>query len=175
MDEFNAQAKAGGWPARVDLQLHLEAPQLTSLLAIWRKQAGERAMPRRDELSARVLKDVLAHVTLFERIGTLPDRRYRLRLMGTAISRVMGEFQDKYIEEFVPEKLLPRWNAMLDLILGELRPVRFTSRVDFHELDFLSAELLAVPLADAGGVPTMVMAGIVFSRNREYETLQPGQ
>jgi hypothetical protein len=158
---FNDWAKAQGWPSRCDVDLAFESQKLAGLLAIWRLQAGRDPLPRREKLSARILKPYLGSLALFQQIQGNP-KRYCIRLMGTLLTQTIGEMQGKYVDEMVPPDLLPRWHAAFDLILAECRPLRFTSRVDFMHLDHLHAEVLLAPLLDGRYEPSLVLGCAVF-------------
>ncbi|MGC9955100.1 MAG: PAS domain-containing protein [Rhizomicrobium sp.] len=161
---FNDWAKAQGWPSLCDPDLAFESEALTDLLAIWRKQAGTEAIPQRSRMSARALKHHLGHVAILERVADGPAR-YRVRLMGTRITQLVGEMQGKFLEEVVPAGVLPRWYCALNLTLAEGRPLRFVTRVDFGTLDFLQAEILLVPLLEESDTPSLVLGGASFKVN----------
>jgi hypothetical protein len=165
---FNDLAKAQGWPSLCDPDLAFESEALTDLLAIWRKHAGTEAIPQRSRTSARVLKQHLGHVAILERVADGPAR-YRVRLMGTRITQMVGEMQGKFLEDVVPAELLPRWYCALDLTLAEGRPLRFVTRVDFGKLEFLQAELLLAPLLEGSDTPSLVLGGVAFKVNATHE------
>jgi hypothetical protein len=159
--EFNAWAKTQSWPAFCDAQLQFESKVLAGLLAIWRGLGG--GIPRRDQLTAQLLKPYLGDVAIFEQMANAPPR-YRTRLIGTRITQVVGEMQGKMVDEVVPPELLPRWHYLFDMTLQVRHPFRLTARVDFRQLDFLEAEMLFAPLLESGEVPTMIFSGVIFRR-----------
>ena len=161
---FNDWAKAHGWPSLCGPDLAFESEALTDLLAIWRKQAGTEAIPQRSRMSARALKHHLGQLAILERVADGPTR-YRVRLMGTRITQMVGEMQGKFLEDVLPAELLPRWYCALDLTLAEGRPLRFVTRVDFGKLEFMQAELLLVPLLEGGDMPSLVLGGVAFMAN----------
>ena len=65
---LNQRAAREHWYHACDPSLTFSDPSYDKLLALWRAKAGDRPMPRRVEISARDLKDVLRHLMLFERV-----------------------------------------------------------------------------------------------------------
>ena len=147
------------WDAMGDPLLGFESKFLIDGLAIWRLQAGDAAAPSRADMSARVLKSFIGHVTIFERTA---DHRWLVRLMGTRMTSVIGEMQGKFVDEVLPRKAGRRWHVALDAALSGMHPLRLVSRVAFRDLDFLKAEILLAPLLDDTGRPTMVFAVVAF-------------
>jgi hypothetical protein len=149
------------WEASCDPTLAFESPLPLDGLAAWRAQSADGTIPRRDSLSARALKSCIGNVIIFERIAAQPSR-YRIRLMGTRLTTVLGEMQGKIVDESVSHKAGRAWHAALDVTLSCGSPLRFVSRVAFKNLDFLKAEVLLAPLLDDRGEPTMVFGVVVF-------------
>jgi len=144
-----------------DPTLDFESGILHCALTAWRGEAGSEGIPARSRLTARLLKDILGNVTIFERLEETPSC-YRVRLMGTRITAVLGEMQGKTLDEVLPTDAFVRWTAVLDATLTDLRPLRFASCVAFKKLDFLQAEILLAPLLNERGQPSMVFAATVF-------------
>lgn len=169
VEAVNAQAHEQGWPARVDPTLAFESPALAFFVQTWRDHLHGRTMPSRSDLSARTMRNHLGRLMLFERVEGPTGRRYRVRLMGTGLNQVWGDMTGKFIDEVIPERLLPRWHAFIELVLAAGAPLRFTARVDFQGKDFLVAELGGVPLTDDAGEPTMVMAALHTSGEKPWD------
>jgi hypothetical protein len=167
----NAQARVQGWPVRCDPDLDFENPELAWFISVWDDVRGDRTMPVRADLTARVLKQNLAKLMLFERIQGEERHFYRVRLMATGLTQIWGDITGKLIDEALPERLLPRWYGFLDLIILHRGPLRFVSRVDYQGKDFLVAEIGGAPIADETGNPTMVMAAIDTSGERSWEAV----
>jgi hypothetical protein len=159
---FNDWAKARDWPAQCDPELDFESPALIDLLAIWREQAGAAAMPHRGQMTARVLKSHLGHISIIERV-TKDSPHYRVRLLGTQLAHVLGEMQGKYLEEAIAPQVVPHWQARLDLTLAEGRPMRFISRVDMKNLYFLRSETFWAPLANDCEPPSLVLMAAILT------------
>jgi len=155
-----------GWDASCDPGLEFESEVLRAALAAWHDRAGDAVAPSRRAMTARVLKPFIGHVTVFERIGEDPSC-YRIRLMGTRMTAVLGEMQGKTVEEALSHRAGRHWRMALDATLNGKCPLRFTTRVGFRNLDYLTAEALLAPLLDDAGRLTMVFAAVTFAAGVE--------
>ena len=127
-DDFNAAAKLYRWPALCDPTCKFFYAKHHDVLALWRSLAGIEGIPFRAEMTARRFQPYLKSIFLYERVEpSHGERRYRMRLMGSRIVQVFGEFTGKYLDEVVPENFLPRWEALPDAVLGTGAPLRFSS------------------------------------------------
>jgi len=172
VEALNAQARALGWPSRVDASLAFESRGLAQLVDAWRDCLGDRKIPPRSAMSARALKSNLNRVALFERVpGGEQGRRYRVRLIGTKLSLVWGDMTGKFLDEALPPKLVPRWHAFADVVLALQQPMRFLARADYQDKDHLAVEAAAVPLANDDGDPTMVMAAMYLSSEKPWDRI----
>src|ERR1700691_1103037 len=164
---FNAQAEAQGWEQLCDPGLSYEHRDFAAVLALWKTQARDGALPLRTDMSARLLKTYLPHIALKERVQENPSR-YRWRLTGTRVAQIIGERTGTFTDEGAPPKLSARWNASCDLILAARTPLRFIGRVLANNKDYLSSDLLFMPLADAAGLPRFVMGFGHYSADRPW-------
>ena len=153
---LNERAAREKWYHVCDPSLSFIDPIHETLLNLWRSKAGDRPMPRRSELSARDLKDVLRHLLVFERVEQQPSR-YRVRLIGTSLTGLTGDRTGKMVEEIVPPEHLPRWIGSGDLVLDGGQPLRFVGRVHLEGKEYLNAENLYVPLANDSDEPVFIM------------------
>ena len=128
------------------------------LLNAWRAKAAGRVMPRRSEMTARDLKDVLRNIVVFERVSQNPSH-YRFRLIGTNLtSMAPRDYTGKMFEETLPQHHIERWVQCYDLVLASDRPLRFLGRVHLEGKEYLDADNLYVPLANDNDEPTFAMA-----------------
>jgi hypothetical protein len=109
-------------------------------------------------------------LTLHERV-THPDgsRRYRVRLMGSGITKVIGEASGKFYDEFLPAIAVPRWNAMNDATLVRGAPVRMLVRADALDKTYLTGEFFSAPLLAVDGTASLVLAVGRFDGDRRWE------
>jgi len=153
---LNQRAAREHWYHVCDPNLTFSEPSYEKLLGLWRSKAGDRAMPRRSEMTLRDLKDVLRHLVVLERVEKMPSH-YRIRLVGTSLTSLAGDRTGKMLEEFVPPEHLPRWTGCADLILDGGNPLRFLGRVHLEGKEYLNAENLFIPLANDQDEPVFVM------------------
>jgi hypothetical protein len=156
------QIIVNGEPLVCDPTLSIEAAALKSFVNLWdglSKITG--GVPLRRAMTARVLKNYLADLLLIERVETETGRRYRVRIVGTRISAVIGDVTGRYVDEFVPDQLMPRWNGVSDRVLSAKRPLRFKGRVLLNNKTHLMSEYVSAPLADDVGRISIVLT--VFS------------
>jgi hypothetical protein len=164
---YNELAFAEGWGGVCDNTLAFRHPQLSALLAIWRNQAAGRIAPSRDDMSPKLLKAYLQNIAIYERVvGESGERRWRVRLMGSKFTQVMGDYANKFVDEVVPSEFLLRWNTALDAVIDGGAPLRFYTRSDTANKSFLIGEYFEAPLLDSNGAMTKVFAaGFYMSAN----------
>jgi hypothetical protein len=153
---LNQRAVRENWHHFCDPTLAFSDPSYLQLLEIWRTRAGDRAMPRRSEMTPRDLKNILRHLLVLERVRRNPSG-YRWKLIGTGLTDMAGDNTGKMIEDTVPPEHLPRWHDCADLILEGGQPLRFRGQVHLKGREYLEAENLYVPLANDNDEPTYIM------------------
>lgn len=153
---LNQRASREQWFYHCDPGLSFSDGYYDPLLKRWREILAKGKMPRRSEITARDLKDVLRNIVVFERISLSPPR-YRWRLIGTSMTPITGDNTGKTFEETLPPDHIARWVACGDVILNEARPLRFIGRVHLKGREYLNAENLFVPLANDSDEPTFAM------------------
>lgn len=161
---LNAHAIAMGWGIRCYEDLHFVQPELNRLRDVWQDKARIAGWPSRAEMDARVLKPFLSHVSLLERVTESGGgRRYRLRLLGTAVAELLGEQTGRYLDEFLPDRVLPRWMMLYDTVLAGREPLRFVSRFEIPQMSYLDGEFFAAPLGNDGARPTLILNATYFT------------
>ena len=68
-DSYNALALALGWAGYCDSTLQFDSPQFTELAELWQNLRGDAALPKREAMTARRLKDLLPAIALYESCG----------------------------------------------------------------------------------------------------------
>jgi hypothetical protein len=166
---YNAMAKTHGWAAYCDHTLDFHWDPFDELHEIWnRARCGER-LPRRAALTARLLKDYLRYLAIYERfVDDAGVRHYRARLVGTGYAQVYGDLTGKVIDEIVCGDKLNRFHLALDQTLKSSTPLRVIAAADIPDKSFLSAEYFLAPMADAGGAATMVLICAHFSGEQPW-------
>jgi len=171
--EYNRAAAHAAWPSLCDRTLDFRHPDLTKLLELWRSEASESGIPQRKVMSPRLLKTFLRDVALYERVaGDGGERRYRVRLMGTAFAQIQGDLTGKYLDEALAAEFLPRWYAALDATLGAGAPLRFLARGDTNHMNFLVGEYFSAPLLADNGEMDLVLAAGRFSGDSPWDEVE---
>ena len=160
---YNARAQSQGWASYCDPTLSFDHDGFHQLVGLWHTLRGAAPLPPRQAMTARLLKDFLPDLALYERSEVPGGYRHLCRLMGTRVAQVYGEHTGKVMQDFLPPQHIARFCAGIDEGLKVGAPLRFLARTDSANSDYLSAEYCVMPLADAAGAPTMVMIGVSFS------------
>jgi hypothetical protein len=161
---YNAQARVLGWAGYCDPELHFDWPHFVDLVQLWHELRGDAALPRRDAMTARRLKDLLPNIALYERFtGPDGDIRHRVRLEGTRFARIYGTHTGQVVQDFLAPQHAKRFCHGLETTLSAMAPLRILARTDSADANFLSAEFCTMPLADNQGHPSIVLICVHFS------------
>jgi hypothetical protein len=156
---YNALAALNRWPVYCDATLSFDCAALQELCETLEViQDGKLAASRAD-LTARVMKNHIPHMTIYEHIA---GARWRVRLMGTRFAGAFGELTGKIIDEGIAPSNVVRFEATLELALRADGPLRFLAQADIVGRDFLVAEYLVAPLLNDAGERTMVLSRAHF-------------
>jgi len=151
MASFNARAKAQGWPFSCLPAEAFEQPELETVCTLWHDKAKERSMPDRADLSARVMKPWLTHMSLIEHMPGQGAGRYRVRLHGSALARYAGDVTGKCLEEVITPAHLAGYIAIYDLVRETRTPLRVISQYIAPEIAYLTGESFVAPVAHGDG------------------------
>jgi hypothetical protein len=169
---LNDAAAQNGWPMLADETCDFTNPMLRELLSLWQGEAADGGIPLRPALTARKLQPFMRNIALYERIGDGPQRRYRVRLMGSGIVEYYGELTGKFLDDVVPEKFLPRWYALCDVATGARKPVRVLLRADTFDKAYMVTEYLTAPLRDENRAVKFVLLGTHFDGRRPWTEVE---
>jgi len=155
---FNERAKASGWTFTCGPATGFDHPALNHAAALWREKAKGRAMPARSDLTARVMKAFMPHMSILERVGTGKSARYRVRLHGTASASYAGDKTGRFVDEFVPAHLLGSYTSVYDTVLELQQPLRLLRDFQAPDIDYLAGESLVAPLSRPGTSPPLILS-----------------
>ncbi|MGD0191296.1 MAG: hypothetical protein ABSD74_11190 [Rhizomicrobium sp.] len=161
--DFNARAEAEAWPVRCDDVCAFETRELMSVLELWRAKAESGRLPSRDAFGLRSLKSSAQNVTIVQRVLEGGQQRFRMRLVGSGVTRIFGESTGRYLDELVPPLLLPSWLAGYDLVLSQSGPLRFESWFRIPGADMFRGESFCAPVCGPDGEPDMVLGASNFT------------
>ena len=114
-EEYNRQAELTGIPNRVDPTLAFRAPELREALEVWRRAAKGRVIPCRVDMTPKVMKGFLRHLLIIDVLPAAGQPRFRIRISGTEVERMLGNLPKGFLDENLPEPFLSRWQAVLNL------------------------------------------------------------
>jgi hypothetical protein len=104
-------------PVIVDGSLALVRSATIRARGYWDKVRGERAMPTRQDINPRGMREFLAHVTLVEIQETAGGTiDYQIRLAGSVIEEVFGAISGKPISETLPPETVRRWRGFMETV-----------------------------------------------------------
>jgi hypothetical protein len=155
---------ANSEPARESADPGFEHPQLKALHALWCAKARDTGWPSRRDFDARALKPFLTNISIAERVTCEGRRRYRYRLVGSAIVELFGEATGRHLDELLKEPFLARWTANYDAVFAVHHPLRFTSRFELPFVNYLDGESFAVSLSNGGAAANLVLTASYFMR-----------
>jgi hypothetical protein len=170
---YNVQARRESWPSLCDHSLAFCAPELIDLVSLWRSFGQESAIPARAQFSPHVLKPHLRNVSIYERVRHESGARtYRVRLMGSSMTEVLGNLTGQCLEENIRSSFLPRWYAALDATLEAQAPLRFLARSDTNHMEFLVAEYFSAPMRGPDGSVNMVLGSGQYDGARPWPVVE---
>ena len=151
--------------------LQFDHPELNALRDVWNEVAAKHP-PTRADFDARKLKPFLRNIAIIERVtsGSAPAR-YRIRLHGSAIAQWFGEQTGHFIDEFIPQRTLPRWTAGYDVVFAHGAPLRFISRFELPQINYLDGESFSAPLVDEAGNTNLVLSAMYTQRKDLFRTV----
>jgi len=156
--ELNRLARAESWALLADGDGSFLFPETQAVCDIWHRKAAPGRLPFRSEFTARLLKPYLRLLVIQERVTVPGGRRYRSRLMGEAVTAMIGDASGKFFEEFLRPPALRTWNAMADAVLAHGGAVRFLIRADGFAEGGRAGEIFAAPVLTADGRPDLILA-----------------
>jgi hypothetical protein len=166
IDVFNTRAHREAWPVSCYRADAFENEALQDIAEVWDAVRGDKPMPARADFSARSLSRHLSYVTFIEIVwpAAALTPRYRIGFFGSRLSLFAGDITGRFVDEAIEPQLIPTWYSEFGVAVSLRRPVRFVSRVRAFRLQFVSAETVLAPLADAKGEVAGFLLGAAFNR-----------
>ena len=160
-EKYNARACAEGWPSQCDAALDFHRVEFRVLIATWRSFATSH-LPSWKDFTPRSLKALQRNVAIYERVAN-GHTRYRVRVMGTAFSDVMGDLNGKFLDEVMPAEYSSSWHAALDAAIEGGAPLRFVTRAGTFGQPVLVGEFFEAPILTDEGLPSMILSAGLFA------------
>lgn len=132
---------------RLDSSLRFIRPELRELTALWEEKRAGRIAPDRADFSPFVLRPYLPRILIYEVVSSETERRFRIRLYGTLISRYSGrDPTGKFVDEIMSEQAYTDFNRGLSWAADEARPLRAVGSYYFVDRSFVTFESVTLPL-----------------------------
>ena len=132
----------------------VQSSVLRQLFQYWDENCGHRSAPSRDDIDPAQMVEFLSNVFLID-VEKEP-RRYRVRLMGTALDHWYGrDLTGCHVDEITDQVL-----AALDELVMIWEPWLVTGEYEKEAGRVVVYELLAVPLSSDGAIVNMILGGI---------------
>ena len=127
---------------------------LGQLFLYWDEKRGHRSAPSRENIDPAQMGEFLSNVFLID-VEEEP-RRYRVRLMGTALVHWYGrDLTGCHVDEITDQVL-----AALDELVMIWEPWRVTGEYEKEAGRAIVYELLALPLSSDGATVNMILVGV---------------
>ena len=159
-------------PFCVTTELAFEQPELNQLRDVWYEKAAGRPIPYRSDFDARALKPVLRNIVILQQVLDGVLVRYRIRLMGSELTRLVGEGTGRFLDECVRPEAVPLWRAAYDAVMGAQAPLRIHTQYEAHRVNYLTSESFNAPMLDADGNASLLLSCAYFhTKSSQYELL----
>ncbi|MFC7049417.1 PAS domain-containing protein [Emcibacter nanhaiensis] len=143
--------------------------ELKELFLHWQKIKGDKLMPARKDFNPADVPTLLPNILLAD-VEQAP-RRYRFRLIGTAVTRAMSrDSTGKYLDE-VPgtTAMEERWNWLVE----NRKPYLYEGDLVWSEKSFLGYYALGLPFSEDGTNVSLLMYGLYYMIPRDQRTIAP--
>ena len=132
----------------------IQSDVLGQLFEYWDEKRDHRSAPSRENIDPAQMVEFLSNVFLID-VEEEP-RRYRVRLMGTALVHWYGrDLTGCHVDEITDQVL-----AALDELVMIWEPWRVTGEYEKETGRAIVYELLALPLSSDGATVNMILGGI---------------
>jgi len=134
------------------------SPSLHEVLSYWRKKAAGRPGPQRGDIRPAEIAHVLPMIFLADVIDEGVE--FRFRLIGTGLTRVVGEdWTGKLVSECYRPELTERLIRVLSHVVKHRAPLRTVATVSAIEgFSAFRGENLFLPLFEGGDNVAVVLA-----------------
>ena len=132
----------------------VQSSVLRQLFQYWDEKRGHRSAPSRENIDPAQMVEFLSNVFLID-VEEEP-RRYRVRLMGTALAHWYGrDLTGCHVDEIADQ--VP---AALDEVVMIWEPWLVTGEYEKKTGRMMVYELLALPLSSDGATVNMILGGV---------------
>ena len=149
----------------------LDSKVLWHLHQYWDAKRGQSAVLAKQSIDPVELRDILPHLFMIEANGTPP--RFRIRLVGTGVTRLIGrDSTGRYVDEVVGEEKRQAAIAPYSAVITEGRPIaKRGPLVWLDSRNWIETEVLLLPVTRSGTGVDFILGATVEVGRRAH--LQP--
>lgn len=171
-EEFNKAAQRTRMPGRCDETCSFESTKLSGVVDLWREKSSAGGVPVRSDFNARTLQQFLPNVMMVDVVEDGARRRHRVRLTGTAVAALLGDYTGKFLDDAVVSPYRERWAAAVEAAIAAGEPMRLFGRIDYRAQQYLEAEILVAPLDSGEGVADSVLV-VLYAKYSMRHLFEP--
>ncbi|MEC9345585.1 MAG: PAS domain-containing protein [Pseudomonadota bacterium] len=158
---FDGMGSPDSWRIRDD-SVHLRSPWLARALQLWQERRDGDRLPARADFAAEDLMRLGGRVALVEVVDG-PPRRYRLRLVGSSITRnAHRDATGRWLDEIYRPDRYPLAISGYESCIAERGPAGARGRLVHVEREFVPFVALDLPLASDGRRIDMILKCVDF-------------
>ena len=148
--------------------------RLTEVHGVWKRIAGGRLAPRRDELAPSLLRNALPWIWVVDSVDGGAD--FRFRLAGDRVIQFMGQrYSGSLLSKHLDGAFFKGMKAMFGECLRRRAPVASgPRRASLEGKEFLDIEVLALPLSEDGKTVTALFGAIDVRPRGGFSATGPG-
>ena len=135
-------------------------PELRELHDLWLKLKGSRRMPSRRDFDPVAVPKLLPDMFLVDVLAGSPrERRYRVRLQGTAqVDYIGADWTGSFLHQVVDRITADRFCAVGDFVVSSREPRMSTGKLYWvPSKPFYRFETILLPLSDDGISVNMIL------------------
>ncbi len=137
---------------------HLNHPSLRQIVAYVMRKTGGRRLPRRSDIDPTEIPTLLPHIALID-VQQSPWQ-FRFRLIGTHITRALGEDNTgRYFSDLPHGSFMPWLHVMCECCVAERRLQEIQGDIHWAGRRRTQIEAFYLPMSSDGKTVDMICAG----------------
>lgn len=140
-------------------------PELQELHRIWHRLRGARSMPARRDFNPAAARQLLPHLMLIDVLpDASPERRFRVRLYGTAQVDYQGaDWTGYFLHEKTDRAAADRLCLVAEHIVASRQPWTSTGGLYWlPEKPYANFQTILLPLSDDDAIVNMIIGLTIF-------------
>jgi hypothetical protein len=138
-----------------DFAAQIDHPGLRDFYAHWLAKRGGKRVPARADIDPVEIHRFLPNIFMMDVIDG--GRRFRYRLVGTAVGNALGDYSGRYVDEALPPAQYAIYHVKYQRVVHELAMIYEAVRVFWQDGPPVVFRRLMLPLSD-----DQITANILF-------------